>query len=51
MRKYIEGNPALLAELDAKIRAQKEDIVNNIEEFELDDEDDDFDIRTLEDDI
>ena len=51
VRKYIEGNPALLAELDARIRAQKEDIVNNIEEFELDDEDDDFDIRTLEDDI
>jgi recombination protein RecA len=51
VRKYIEGNPELLAELDAKIRAQKEDIVNNIEEFELDDEDDDFDIRTLEDDI
>ena len=51
VRKFIEGNPALLAELDAKIRAQKEDIVNTIEEFELDDEDDDFDIRTLEEDI
>jgi recombination protein RecA len=51
VRKYIEGNPALLAELDAKIRAQKEDIVNTIEEFELEDDDDDFDIRTLEDDI
>ena len=51
VRKFIEGNPALLAELDAKIRAQKENIVNNIEEFELDDEDDEFDIRTLEEDL
>ena len=51
VRKFIEGNPALLAELDAKIRASKEEIANSIEEFELDDDDDDdgFDIRTLDD--
>ena len=51
VRKFIEGNPALLAELDAKIRAQKDNIANTIEEFELDDEDDDFDIRTMDEDI
>ena len=52
VRKFIEGNPALLSELDAKIRAQKEQISNTIEEFELDedDDDDDFDIRTMSDD-
>jgi recombination protein RecA len=52
VRKFIEGNPALLNELDAKIRAQKENIENTIEEFELDEDDDDeFDIRTLEEDL
>ena len=52
VRKFIEGNPALLAELDSKIRSQKEQIANTIEEFELDDDDDDddFDIRTMSDD-
>ena len=51
VRKFIEGNPAILSELDAKIRAQKDDIESTVEEFELDDEDDDFDIRTLEEDL
>ena len=51
MRKFIEGNPALLAELDAKIRSQKDQIADTIEEFELDEDDDDFDIRTMDEDI
>ena len=49
VRKYIESNPALLAELDAKIRSMRDKLADKDEEFELDD-DDDFDIRTLEDD-
>ena len=49
VRKYIESNPALLAELDAKIRSMRDNLTDKEEEFELDD-DDDFDIRTLDDD-
>ena len=48
MRKLIEANPAMLDELDAKIRAMKDQIPEKDEEFELDDEDD-FDIQTMED--
>ena len=48
VRKLIEGNPALLAELDAKIRALKDNIETQNEDFELDEDfEDDFDIRTL----
>ena len=51
-KKFLDGVNDSLAELDAKIRAQKENIENTIEEFELDEDDDDeFDIRTLEEDI
>ena len=48
VRKLFEENPALCAEVEAKVRAMKNraDMVNE-EEFEIDDEDD-FDIRTLE---
>ena len=46
VRKLIESNPELLAELDQKVRAMKDRIGDAEEEFELDDEDD-FDIRTL----
>ena len=49
VRKMIEGNPELLAELDAKVRNMKDDLPDAEEEFELD-EDDDFDIRTVSDD-
>ena len=50
VRKILEENPALAAEIEAKIRALKSkgDIVNE-EDFEIDDEDE-FDIRTIEDD-
>ena len=49
VRKYIESTPELLAELDAKIRALKDQLPDGAEEFELDDDDDDeFDIRTME---
>ena len=51
VRKFIEGNPALLSELDARIRASKDQIADTIEEFELDEDDDDFDIRTMDEDI
>jgi len=51
VRKMIEGNPALLSELDAKIRAMKDKIdptEDDEEGFDLADEvEDDFDIRTL----
>jgi len=52
VRKFIEGNPELLAELDAKIRSLK-DQIPTVEEFELDedDDDDDFDIRTMDDEL
>jgi len=52
VRKIIEANPALLAELDAKVRSMKENIPTPEEQFELDeDTDDDFDIRTLKADL
>ena len=48
VRKYIESNPALLAELDAKVRAMSDKIdMGNDDTFELDTDDDDFDIKTL----
>ncbi len=48
VRKIIEANPELLAELDAKVRSMKDNISAPEEVFELDeDTDDDFDIRTL----
>ena len=49
VRKLIESNPALLAELDSKIRSMRDKLTDKEEEFELDD-DDEFDIRTLEED-
>ena len=48
VRKYIESNPAFLAELDARIRSLKDQLPEAAEEFELDEDDDEFDIRTLE---
>ena len=50
VRKLIESDPALLAELDAKIRSMKDKLPEAEEEFELDDDDDDFDIRTVKED-
>jgi recombination protein RecA len=51
VRKYIESDPALLAELDAKIRSLKDNLPET-EEFELDEEDDDeFDIRTMDEEL
>ena len=48
VRKLIEGSPALLAELDMKIRSMKDQLVDGDAEFELDEDDeDDFDIRTV----
>ena len=52
VRKYIEGNPELLAELDAKIRAHGDQLADAVEEFDLDEDDDDeFDIRTIEEEL
>ena len=51
VRKLIESDPALLAELDAKIRSMKDKLSDAEEdEFELDDDEDDFDIRTVKED-
>jgi recombination protein RecA len=53
VKKLFEDNPEFAAEIEAKVREHmlKNDGVLNEEEFELDDgDDDDFDIRTLEDD-
>ena len=50
VRKMIENDPAFLAELDAKIRSMKDQIPEDEDEFELDDEDDEFDIRTVKED-
>ena len=47
VRKLIEGNPELLAELDGKVRSLKDQIADKESEFELDEEEDDFDIRTI----
>ena len=52
VRKLIESKPELLAELDAKIRAMKDALPEAAEEFELDEDDEDeFDIRTIEEEI
>ena len=52
VRKLIESKPELLAELDAKIRAMKDALPEAAEEFELDEDDEDeFDIRTIEEDL
>ena len=56
VRKSIEGNPALLSELDAKIRSMKDKLDAEEEKgedsFDLADElEDDFDIRTLKSDL
>ena len=48
VRKLIESNPVLLAELDMKVRAMRENIVAADTEFELDDDEDEFDIRTMD---
>lgn len=51
VKRMLEGNPEIAAEIEAKIRSLKDsaDIVE--EEFEVaQDDDDDFDIRVLEDD-
>ena len=50
VRKLIESDPALLAELDAKIRSMKDKLPEAEDEFELDEDDDDFDIRTVKED-
>jgi hypothetical protein len=52
VRKYIESNPELLSELDAKIRSMRDQLPDGAEEFELDEDDEDeFDIRTIEEDL
>ena len=50
VRKLIESSPALLAELDMKVRSMRDNLPTGEDEFELDDDEDDFDIRTLGDD-
>ncbi|MBE6667745.1 MAG: recombinase RecA [Ruminococcaceae bacterium] len=51
VRKYIESEPGLLAELDAKIRGMRDKLPEAEEEFELDEDDEDeFDIRTVKED-
>jgi recombination protein RecA len=47
VRKLIEGNQEMFDEIDAKIRAMSEQIELVDDEFDLDEDDDDFDIRTL----
>ena len=51
VRKLIESKPEFLAELDAKIRAMKDALPEAAEEFELDDDEDEFDIRTMEEEL
>ena len=51
VRKLIESKPEFLAELDAKIRSMKDALPDAAEEFELDDDDDEFDIRTMEEEL
>ena len=51
VRKFIESNPELLAELDAKIRANGDQLADSVEEFDLDEDDDEFDIRTMDEDL
>ena len=50
VRKLLEDNPELAAEIEAKVRAAKNSADILEEEFEIDSDDDDFDIRVLEDD-
>ncbi len=51
VRKLLENEPEMFAELDAKIREMSEQLDLSANEFDLDDEDgDDFDIRGLGDD-
>ena len=52
VKKLLEDNPEFAAEIEAKVRdLHKNGGIMNEEEFELDgDDDDDFDIRTIEDD-
>ena len=48
VRKYIESNPELLAELDTKVRAMSDKIETSSDDtFDLDTDDDDFDIKTI----
>ena len=48
VRKYIESNPELLAELDARVRAMSDKIDTSSDDtFDLDTDDDDFDIKTI----
>ena len=49
-RKALETDKALFEEILGKVRAESERLPDAVDEFELDDEDDDeFDIRTLKD--
>ena len=51
VKKLLEDNPEFAAEIEAKVREQSKGGILNEEEFELEDgDDDDFDIRTIEDD-
>ena len=53
VKKLLEDNPEFAAEIEAKVREHmlKNDGILNEDEFELDSEDeDDFEIHTLEDD-
>ena len=50
-RKVFESNQELMDELEAKVRAMADKLVDNNEEFELDDDDDieSFELETLSD--
>jgi len=51
VKKLLEDNPEFAAEVEAKVRElHNNGGIMNEEEFELDGDDDDFDIRTIEDD-
>jgi recombination protein RecA len=50
VKKLLEDNPEFCAEIEAKVRELNAGGVINEEEFELDNDEDDFDIRTMEDD-
>ena len=46
VRKLIESNAALMSEIEEKVRAMSEQAkLSDVDEFEVDDEDDDFDLR------
>jgi hypothetical protein len=49
VKKLLEDNPEFAAEIEAKVREMSRGGIINEEDFELED-DDDFDIRTIEDD-